>query len=99
MVAEYIGLTICRARRSTELYLWWKDLISRTNDWNGNRNGNEMLLNKKDVAGCRSVAQVAKSLNLDCPSAMQGKLWHIQGCSAATGQGIKNSTLPQNHEI
>lgn len=44
-----------------------------------------VLANKQDMAGAADVHAICEALALD---EIQGHCWHIQACSAATGDGL-----------
>eukprot|EP00923_Selenidium_pygospionis_P057495 GHVN01100514.1.p1 GENE.GHVN01100514.1~~GHVN01100514.1.p1 ORF type:complete len:191 (-),score=35.67 GHVN01100514.1:65-637(-) len=44
-----------------------------------------VLANKQDLAGAKDAAEIAEAMNL---TAIKDRDWHIQGCCAATGEGL-----------
>ena len=44
----------------------------------------------KDKQGCRTVEEVTKSLGL---LAFKDRQWHVHGCSAITGKGLKEGFI------
>ena len=44
-----------------------------------------VFANKQDLTGAMTPTDIAEKLGL---SSLKGRLWHIQGCSAATGDGL-----------
>jgi len=44
-----------------------------------------VLANKQDMAGAADVYNICEALALED---IQGHAWHIQACSAATGDGL-----------
>lgn len=45
-----------------------------------------VFANKQDLADAASTADIARSLNLHT---VRDRAWQIQGCSAATGEGVR----------
>lgn len=47
-----------------------------------------VFANKQDLADAASTADIARALNLHT---VRDRAWQIQGCSAATGEGVRVS--------
>jgi ADP-ribosylation factor-like protein 3 len=52
-----------------------------------------VFANKQDLADSATASEIARSLNLHT---VRDRAWQIQGCSAATGEGVKVISTSQS---